>query len=429
MTGSLWRSALTAALFAIHPLRAESVVWISERKDVLSGLFFMLTLWAYLRYVQRKESLLRYGVVLFFFLLGIMSKPMLVTLPFVLLLLDYWPLNRLFANDAQHFLLRPDWRVIREKIPLLFVSFALSINMLFWPSAPSDMELVPLNTRLMEAPMALLTYLGQLVWPFNLAPIYPRPTDVSGWWLVSALLLGVMTLLVFLLRKKYPFLLMGWLWNFGMLVPVSGIVQISRHWMADHYTYLPQIGLYVAVAWSLGAWAGRGKQQRLLAVAFASSFVFMLTISAFRQTSIWRNSITLWSHTLAVTSDNEIARTNLGFDLIQRGMPKEAEVQLREAIAISPGFAGAYNHLGSALLMQGRLDEAIDQYERALQIFPSFGWAHNNLAISLYQNGETSKAISHFREAVRINPRDADATFNLTNALKEIEGKKRPVPP
>jgi Tfp pilus assembly protein PilF len=424
MTGAVWRSALAAALFAIHPLRAESVAWVSERKDVLSGLFFMLTLGAYARYVRRPDSRMRYGAVIVLFSLGLMCKPMLVTLPFVLLLLDYWPLNRLFAGATTGRFPVPDWRVVREKIPLFALSLALILGMVLPTPAPSDIEIVPLTTRLAEAPVALLAYLGQLAWPFHLAAIYPRSPLAPAWWPLAALLLGMLSLLAFLLRKNHPYLWMGWLWNLGMLVPVSGIVQISRHWMADHYTYLPQIGLYVALSWALGDYAGTNRLRRMVAVGLTACVLILLSLAAHRQTAVWKTSGTLWNHTIAVTSDNVIARTNLGFDLLQRGRPAEAEQELRAALVISPHFAGAHNHLGTALMQQDRPDEAIRHYEEALRISPSFAWAHNNLGIALCQTGNPATAAAHFRKALVINPADAEARYNLASAL-EILGNSR----
>ncbi len=423
MTGALWRSAFVAAVFSIHPLRVESVAWIAERKDVLSGLFFMLTLWAYLQYVRRPGSVGRYLVVIFLFALGLMCKPMVVTLPFVLLLLDYWPLNRLFALSQ----VRSDsskwgsvkWRVLLEKIPLLALSCGLCVATMLGPKevASVDVEQVPFWIRMGEAPASFVIYLWQMIWPAGLAVIYPHPEAGLPWWPAALALLGVLSFGIFNSRGKHPYLWMGWLWNLGMLLPVSGIVQISRHTRADHYNYLPQIGIYIGLTWAMADWIESRRSLRpvlggIVAVAFC-----LLSAIAFQQASYWRNSVTLWTHTLECTDDNCIAHNYLGNVLVGQGRVDEAIAHYREALRIDPAYVGAHSNLGNVLAGQGWADEAIAQYREALQLDPTYAVAHNNLGNSLAGQGKADEAIAQYREALRIDPTYVDAHFDLGNAL------------
>jgi len=420
MTGALWRSAFVAAMFAIHPLRVESVAWIAERKDVLSGFFFMLTLGAYLRYVRRSNSLGRYLGVIIFFALGLMCKPMLVTLPFVLLLLDYWPLNRLFQSAPGNSVrgISINWRAVFEKIPLLALSLGLCAVILLGPKVvvPSSNP-IPFWTRISEAPVWTVIYLGQMVWPTRLAVIYTHHESSLPWCPAAVVLLGILTAGIFLLRGKYPYLWMGWLWNLGMLVPVSGIVQISHHARADHYSYLPQIGLYIELTWLAAEWAGELRYRRRALGGLALAILCILTAMAFHQTAYWRNSETLWRRTLELTRDNFFAYNNLGNSLIDRGQTEKAIAQYREALRINPAYAGAHNNLGVALIRVGRAEEGIEQYYEALQIDPTSANARTNLGAALIQQGKIKEAIAQYHEALRINPAYSDAHFNLGVAL------------
>lgn len=451
MTGALWRSALVAALFAIHPLRVESVAWVAERKDVLSGLFFMLTLWAYARYVRRPSSVGGYALVTGFFAAGLLAKPMLVTLPFVLLLLDYWPVRRLFVPGARGWR-SVNWRAVLEKLPLLLLSLALSAGLLLGSGEGVDrnFERVPFLTRLAEAPVACLAYIGQMFWPANLAIIYPRSDLAAQLWPTAIVLLAALSAGLFLLRKSHPYLWMGWLWYLGMLVPVSGIVQISRHWMADHYTYLPQIGLSIGLAWTLGSWAAACRSRRIVAAGLAAGCVCALALAAFHYTSAWRDNISVWSHAIAATPNNYVAHSNLGVALIGKGKPAEGFLQFQEALQIDPNAAIAHfnmgnmffqagHHpeaiahfraalaswpeyldarysLGTALLQSGRMDEAVAELREVLRIRPEFAGAHGNLGIALAQAGRGDEALAHFREAVRIEPANEEFRFNLDKA-------------
>jgi len=421
MTGALWCSAFVAALFAIHPLRVESVAWIAERKDVLSGFFFMLTLGAYLHYVRRPDCRGRYWTVILLFALGLMCKPMLVTLPFVLLLLDYWPLNRLFlsvpsgSDPAKK--IAVNWRAVAEKIPFMALSFGLCVATMLGPKETVSIEHVPFWTRIGEAPVWLVVYLGQMIWPSGLAVIYTHPEASLPWWPAAVALLGFLSIGIFLLRRKHPYLWMGWLWNLGMLVPVIGIVQISHHARADHYNYLPQIGLCIAVTWTLACWAGERRHRCVVLGGMGAMALFALLVVASKQTSYWRDNETLWRHTLGCTHDNALAHNNLGLALLDQERTEEAIVQYREALRINPEYALAHNNLGAALVKQERTKEAIVQYHEALRINPDYASAHNNLGAALVQQGRTKEAFVQYHEALRINPDYADAHYNLGAAL------------
>ena len=431
MTGLLWRSAFVAAVFAIHPLRVESVAWVAERKDVLSGVFFMLTIGAYVRYVQRQSEVREFagvgapavqpltGLVLLFFALGLMCKPMLVTLPFVLLLLDYWPLNRVatVTDRRNHFPIPR--RLILEKLPLFGLAAASCVVTLFAQTeAIQSFEHISLPLRVGNALISYVAYLGQMFWPSGLAVLYPftaRGVGVAGVVLSLVVLAGISTG-VFVLRRR-PYLLTGWLWYLIMLVPVIGIVQVGAQARADRYTYLPQIGLYVLLTWAAADLCAGWRHRRVVLGGLATIILVALIFCARTQTSYWRNSESLWTHTLACTSDNCIAHNNLGNALLQKGNVDEAIAHYQKALQIKPDYAEAHNNLGNALLQKGNVDEAITHYQKALQINPDYAEAHNNLGIALLQKGNVDEAIAHFQKALQIKPDNAEAHNNLGNAL------------
>jgi tetratricopeptide (TPR) repeat protein len=423
MTGALWRCAFVAAAFAIHPLHVESVAWIAERKDVLSGFFFMLALGAYLRYVEQPESMARYLAVVLLSAMGLMCKPMLVTLPFVLLLLDYWPLRRLFQPSPsetdpgkRRFLNR---RAILEKVPLLALSAGVCAVTMLGPRLPSSIDLppVPFWVRMGEAPASFVIYLGQMIWPAGLAVIYTRYEESLPWWPAALALLGVLTLGIFRLRRKYPYLWMGWLWNLVMLAPVSGIVQISRHTRADHYNYLPQIGLYIGLTWAVADWSARWRHRRVVLGVAAGVIVIALLIAAWRQTSYWHDDIALWTHTLGSTTDNAAAHNQLGNALVLKGRIEEGIAHFREALRINPTFATAHYSLGGALIRLGRIGEGIAEFRESLRLDPARPEVHCNLGLTLLGEGRTDEAIAEFREALRINPAYALGHNDLGLAL------------
>jgi len=447
MTGALWRSAFVAAVFAVHPLRVESVAWVAERKDVLSGLFFMLTLGAYARYVRKPPSLGSYLTVVLMLALALMSKPMVVTLPFVLLLLDYWPLKRFSQPDGHS----TPWRLMVEKIPLLVLSGAACVATLF--AQNEAIGSAPLSVRIGNAIVSYVAYLGQMFYPVGLALLYPYPTHALpvGKVIPALLLLVTVSVGAFCWRQKHPYFLVGWLWYLGMLVPVIGLVQVGSQARADRYTYLPQIGLCILLTWMVVELTAGWRSRRWVLGGGAMVVLAVLIICARAQTAYWRDSESLWTHALACTSDNSIAHTklgnafhdegrmdeaieqlqmafeitpgdeeihnNLGNAFFQMGRMDEAVQQLQEALAIAPGYAEAHNNLGDVFLQQGRVDEAIAQYQRALAINPNYAEAHYNLGNAFRRRGDVNGAIGEFQKALAIKPQFADAHYNLGNAF------------
>ncbi|MGD0745743.1 MAG: tetratricopeptide repeat protein, partial [Verrucomicrobiota bacterium] len=446
MTGFLWRSAFVAAVFAIHPLRVESVAWVSERKDVLSGVFFMLTLWAYVRYAQRhsraepsslrfaapgsRESgtgidslaldprlwTLDYGLVLLCFALGLMSKPMLVTLPCVLLLLDYWPLKRFTQPGGR---LVP-WRLLVEKVPLLALSGAACVATLSAEKvALRSFEQISFPLRVGNALISYVTYVGQTFWPSGLAVLYPfaaRDVVVSSVALSLAVLVGISTG-VYVVRRQRPYLLTGWLWYLIMLTPVIGIIQVGSQARADRHTYLPQIGLCLLLTWAAAELCASWRQRRVALGGGAVIILMALIFCARVQTAYWRNSELLWTHALACTSGNWVAHDSLGIALFQKGNVDEAVAHLQKALEIKPDYALAHNNLGNALLEKGKVDEAIVHYQMALEIEPDYADAHYNLGNALVQKGNADEAIVHFQKALQTYPDSAEVHHNLGNAL------------
>lgn len=423
LTNSFWPSALVAVLFAIHPLRAGSVPWVSERKDVLSGIFFALTLWAYARYVRNPRSFAQsYLLVLALFALGLMCKPTLVTIPFLLLLMDYWPLRR-FAMPAEraNVLGSVQTRSVRylliEKIPFLLLSALSCVVTIFAQSdAVLTMSRLSFEDRVANALVSYLIYIGQLIWPVNLTVVYTYP--LGGWsmghvLLALIVLLSISVLCVFGWRK-YPFLLVGWLWFLGVLLPMIGLVQVGVQARADRYTYLSQIGLYLILVWSAVELLGKWPRSRNGVVAATLLIVIALMVDAWVQTSFWRNSEILWNRAVTCTSNNHIALTGLGDILMkQEGRVDEAIVLLRKAVELSPLYAEAKNTLGCGFARKGEWEDASVYFQAALQVRPQFPQAHSNLAVSLWNLGKKDEAMVEFREALRLdeNYRDAHRSF------------------
>jgi tetratricopeptide (TPR) repeat protein len=370
ITGRPRPSAVTAALFAIHPLHVESVAWIAERKDVLSTLFLLLTLMAYARFVEQPDRPRRLAVVLLF-ALGLLAKPMLVTLPVLLLLLDAWPLRR-----------SAPWRsLVLEKLPLFAMSIGTGILTFV---AQRQAETVgslagyPLGVRVANAIVATATYLGRTIWPTRLAVFYPHPGASLGAVAVagSAVVLFALTSWAIRLRRSRPYLFFGWGWYLVTLAPVVGIVQVGWQARADRYTYIPLIGIFLAVVWAISE-SLADRPALLSSLAWAA--LVPLGIIAFVQAGYWRDSETLFRHALAVTGDNAVAHSNLGTALLRRGLVAEAEGHFTEAVRINPHFAEARSNLGVALGRQGRIDEAILEWQRALELQPDYPDARRNL--------------------------------------------------
>ena len=409
ITGAMWRSAFVAAVFAIHPLRAESVAWVSERKDVLSGLFFMLTVGAYAHYASGPKSWRRLAPVAGLFAAGLLCKPMLVTLPLVLLLLDYWPLQRT----------EPPAKLLAEKMPLFALS-ALSClaTILAQHRAIRSFESLPVSDRLIAAVLSCKVYLVQMFYPVGLAAFYPFPPHLSRVQaLGAALLLGVICALVWSERRRRPWLLIGWGWYLVMLLPVAGIVQVGAQAHADRYTYLPQIGVYVALTWLAADWAAQWPVPRPVQVGLMAGVILVLMICAWRQAAYWKNSETLWRHALACTTNNLVATLDLGHVLYESGRFDETIALYQQALETGPDNAEFQSNLGNALRQKGRWDEAIEHYRRAVQINPSFMEAQFNLGKALSLRGSLDEAIPHFQATLQLDPGFIPARASLGNAL------------
>lgn len=419
MTGALWRSAFVAAMFAIHPQRVESVAWVAERKDLLSGMFFMLTLGAYLHYV-RKPSSNRYVLMSILFAGGLMSKPMLVTLPFVLLLLDYWPLKRKSSPG----------KLILEKVPLVVLSAASClVTFLIQKHGAFQSDTLPFAWRLENALVSCVTYIWQMVWPVKLAPLYPHPENQLPIWEVALALVLLLAVSVTAIRRRreQPYLITGWFWYLGMLVPVLGFIQVGAQGWADRYTYLPAIGLYLLITWGIVDLMAGWRYRREILSAVAISLLVTFGWTAWAQTSHWRNSEALWTLTLAVTSNNDVAHNNLGSIFFDRGQTDEALSHYETALEIrSHRHASKYDHLlalfhsnvGTALLKKGLWDDAIVYCQKAIQSQPDYPNSYVNLGGAFMDQGRADDAIAAFRTAVKVGPDDAETHINLTNGLR-----------
>jgi protein O-mannosyl-transferase len=416
MTGALWRSAFVAAVFAIHPLRVESVAWVAERKDVLSGLFFMLTLGAYVRYARHPWSLARYLMVAVLFVLALLSKQSVATLPFVLLLLDCWPLHRF--EQPQKFS-----GLILEKIPLLALAAGVSVISTMTLVAGGNMiapvARISMPSRVGNVLVSYAVYLRQMVWPEGLAVPYLHPHNGLPPWEVAlaGTLLAVLSAVAWGERRKRPWLLIGWLWYLGMLAPLICFAQMRPFAHPDRYTYLPQIGIYLAVTWLVAEWGAKRPAGRVVMGGLMTTVIALLMVCAWQQTAYWKNCETLWTHTVACYPDNEMAHFNLGNAFLQKGRMEEAIAQYQKAAQINPDYAEAHYNLGTALLQKGSVDEAIVHFQKTLQIKPGFVKTHYNLGTALLQKGRADEAIVHFQKALLINPDDADAHNNLGFAL------------
>jgi tetratricopeptide (TPR) repeat protein len=418
MTAAVWPSALAAALFAVHPLHVESVAWVSERKDVLSAVFWLLTLSAYHAFVKR-PSAGRYAATLLLFAVGLMAKPMLVTLPAVLLLLDYWPLRRYTGSRplaAQVFS-----RVI-EKAPLLVLAAASCVVTFLVQrqgQSVASVDVLPLTLRVENAVVSYARYLLMTVWPRGLAVFYPHPGPaLPGWQVVLALVvLAAITAMAAARARRSPYLLVGWLWYVGTLVPVIGLVQVGGQALADRYTYIPLIGVFIMGAWGAGELGARARVPKPVWAAAAGIAVVLLAAGAAVQTSYWRDSITLMEHALRVTGRNFLAHKNLGVALAEQKRYEEAIQQYRQGIAIKPDDPELYYNLGNALDEMGRSDEAIAAYRKALEVEPDHAESHYNLGNTLARKGDYDGAIEHYRGVLGIDPGHLSARVNLGNAL------------
>jgi protein O-mannosyl-transferase len=464
MTRAVWPSAFIAAVFALHPLHVQSVAWAAERKDVLSTLFWLLTIWAYVRYVERPEAK-RYLLGLLCFALGLMSKPMLVTLPFVLLLMDYWPLGRIrprALHTAEHAGKKSGREqrpkilslasAVKEKLPFAALAAASSVVTFIAQrqgGAVAAVETLPFNLRVANALVSYVAYIGKTLWPSDLAFFYPHPGEHLPLWqaALAGFLLAGATFAAVRFARNRPSIAVGWLWYIGTLAPVIGIVQVGLQAMADRYMYVPMIGLSLILAW--GPFDMKAISHSLLRIV-AIILVAGMGASTFVQAGYWHDSATLYLHAIDVTEHNWVAHTNLAVVLAGQGNIDGAIAEYREALQIKPDYAEAqrhlafhlanqghteeaiehlnealriqpdpeaHNNLGGLLARQGKVGEAIHHYEEALKLDPTYVEAHFNLAFFLSREGHPKESLEHYSEAVRIKPDYADARLNLGNLL------------
>ncbi|HVO85319.1 MAG TPA: tetratricopeptide repeat protein [Syntrophobacteria bacterium] len=426
MTTALWRSAVVAALFAIHPLHVESVAWIAERKDVLSTSFWMLTLWAYSRYAE-KPGRTSYLVALILYALGLMAKPMLVTLPFVLILLDYWPLGRWPTGGLVHEPRQHGGRVaslFREKTPFILLAALSSTVTLIaqWQGgAVSPTEIIPLGVRLCNALVAYLLYLVKMVWPVGLAVFYPHPGPSLPLWLVLLAILVLVGVTLWVLRAGtgQPYLVTGWLWYLGTLLPVIGLIQVGDQAMADRYSYIPLIGPFMMISWGLPALAARWRLPRILLPILTATALSALLCVSWVQVRHWRDSVTLFAHTLSVTTNNSRMHNNLANVLARQGKIEEALTHYEEALVIQPNAPQAQSNLGAVLVSMGRVEEGIGHYREALRLDPNLAAVHNNLGVVLAEQGKSEEALRHYLKAIELRPDYAEAHNNLGNLLAD----------
>jgi tetratricopeptide (TPR) repeat protein len=444
MTGDAFRSALVAVLFALHPLNVDSVAWVSERKNVLSTFFWMLCLVLYHRYTLN-SSPFRYLLTLIVYTLGLMTKPMLVTLPYIFLLLDFWPLERLKIGKKHRAISQPPkgitvqhqpvstLKLAAEKLPFIGISFAsiwLSVSSLQHIHNMHTGDSVPLALRVSNAIVSYASYIGKMIWPVDLAIYYPYPTSIPLWRVAAAaaLLTAVTGLCLYGLKRK-PYLTVGWLWYLGSLVPVIGLVQ-GGLWpqMADRWAYVPLVGLFVMIAWSLPDRLPKLPLVRPTAAIVAIALIGVLFGLTRSQVQHWRNSQTLFRHALEVTASNPVVLNNLGNALLSDGRVNEALVQLQAALNIDPDHSGAHNNLGNALMKlgrtgeaidHGRTGEAIDHYQKSIKLNPIDARTRNNLAVALHEQGRWDESIRQLRTALSIRPEYADAYSNLGAAYRQ----------
>ena len=420
MTGALWQSGFVAALFALHPLNVESVAWVAERKNVLSTFFWLLTMWAYIRYAQ-KTNLKRYSLVILFFAMGLMSKPMLVTLPFVLLLLDYWPLRRLQSDRRTAIS-----RLVYEKIPLLVLvagSVVTTLTVQKMGGALGSLNAFPIQERVINALVSYWLYLQKMIWPGGLAIFYAHPENTLSVWkgLATAALLALVTTAAIRLARRAPYFVVGWFWYLGTLIPVIQLVQTGSIAMADRYAYVPLIGIFIIIAWGLPELLAKWRlRSRILTIA-AGIWISTLMLMTWNQVSHWKNSITIFSHAIEVTDieypDFLLAHNNLANALLAEGRTGKAISHYKMAINLMPDYAVNHNHLANALFAEQKTEEAISHFKMAIELMPDYAIVHNNLGTVLLAEQKTEEAISHYKTAVKLLPDYATAHYNLGFAL------------
>jgi protein O-mannosyl-transferase len=433
-TGAMWQSFLVAALFALHPMNVESVAWIAERKNVLSTTLFFLTLAAYGWYAQR-PSVRRYAAVAGLFTLGLAAKPMVITLPFVLLLLDFWPLQRIenWTAPSENFPAQqaPSARLAIEKLPLLVLSAASAmITVATQNVAEISTQALPLSVRLPASLYAYGVYIWKTFWPVNLALIYPHPGRTLGLWrpLFAALMIVVVTIAAWKQRSARPYLIVGWFWFLGTAVPIIGIMQVGVQVVADRYAYLPLLGLFVMIVWDFSSLADAVKLERGPLAAVAAIALAILSFLTWRQVGYWRSSTDLWAHALQVTENNSMAEEFLSNSLYREGRYEESMAHLRTYAALEPLDPGAHVRVGADFQDHGQIPEAIREYEQAIRgsaTLTRFGaesaldsrmlaMTYLNLGLAYAQMGDSAKDAENTRKALNA---DADAVRQMVQDL------------
>jgi tetratricopeptide (TPR) repeat protein len=419
-TGSVWQSGLVAALFALHPIHVESVAWIAQRKDVLSTFFWMLTLLCYGFYVERPGPKRYLGVILAL-ILGLMAKPMLITLPLVLLLLDYWPLGRFRTATSLNSFLNSALIFLREKIPLLAVSGAAGVITYLAQQSGGGIKSVASVSLAERISNALISYVGYIVnmlWPFKLACYYPFPDSFSLWRVGgSFLLLLLITWFAVRSARRHPFFIVGWLWYLGTLVPVIGLVKIGAFAMADRYGYGPLIGIYVLVAWGLPELTARLPHRRAIINSLAALALIICMVTTWHQVRFWQNKFTLFTRALNVTSNNWFAHNALGLDFLKREKFDEALNQFSKAMQIVPNYITTYINIGIMYARQNNLSEAIRYMSTAERMNPDLAEVQQSLGVLYEQHGNPGKALAHFRRALVLDPENAIAHKHMGNLM------------
>ncbi|MDH7481125.1 MAG: tetratricopeptide repeat protein [Armatimonadota bacterium] len=430
MTGSTWRTALVAALFGVHPLHVESVAWISERKDVLSTFFWLITMWAYYRY-SRCPKVGSYIPVVLFFALGLMSKPMLVTLPFVLLLLDWWPLGRI-SLKSYSLVFKPGSivrQLLNEKIPLFALAVASSIVTFIAQKeggAVGTLMEIPLDMRIGNAFLSYIRYIGKMIWPRPLVVFYPH--SIHGlpiWWVIFASILFLaITWLVIKQMHQRPYMGVGWFWYIGTLVPVIGIIQVGSQAMADRYTYIPLIGIFIMLAWGIPDYFNTRIKEKAPKVSSILPSITCVIIAVFvvctwYQVGYWKDTITLFGHTLPITGSNYVVHNNLGVALSEKKQYEQAIAHFQKVLEVEPNDPDTNYNMGNALVAIGRFSEAAKYYRAAIKADPNYAYAHNNLGNILSQQGRLDEAIEEYKKALQAKPDDLDIKRNLETALSQ----------
>jgi tetratricopeptide (TPR) repeat protein len=437
MTGKLWQSGFVAAMFVLHPINVESVVWIAERKNVLSTLFWLMTMWAYMYYVE-KPNIKSYGLFFLFFTLGMLTKSMLITLPFVLLLLDYWPLRRVqFRNERGNNKISESnstnktefFRLVFEKIPLFILTIGLSIVTFIaqkrFQEEGNYTEALTFPTRFINAVVSYIEYLKKMIYPENLAFFYPHPGDTTWKGIICGMALVGITIISIRLIRKAPYCAVGWFWYLGTLVPVIGFVGVAGGWpgavMSDRYAYVPLIGIFIIIAWGIPELISKWRYKKKVLSVSAGIIICTLLITTWEQVSHWKNSITIFKHTIRVTDKKypnlAIVHNNLGIALFSEQKNEEAISNFKTAIKLMPNMIKAHYNLGIALFAERKIDEAISHYKMAIKLKPNFTYAHYNLGITLLQKRELKEAIHHFRETLRLRPSFVEARDYLELAM------------